>query len=518
MKFTVRLTEPDYSMAKPLSRIHTRTFLAVLLWLGIAGGAGYFALSDSLRSAQQEIISHTADAAATRINDLIAHQRQAIERFARQTAVVNILQRGNSPERERKQEEIESLIADASAAYLLPMDRANLSAAPRMEPACRDFARRALASDKPSPPEFHALGTPAEHYDLAAPVHDVNNKLFGYLLVSFPRAPLQAVIEQSLPSGGRMELQQPVSGERPRSLVTVGEIPLNVADVETKLLNNNSWALVYLPSPVAPAMLSGIRPYFFAVMALATLMLASALLHLRRRAVQAVRHDIKSLIRMFRDIREKTIRVDYPMELQEFSDVFNYLRNHARKLVEEREKLKGMGLIDHLSQLSNRRHFEQRLAGLFETCKSNGPSSVLIIDVDHFKKVNDEYGHDAGDALIVGFAKALSKVVRQSDVLARLGGDEFCIIYTYAPLEKAQSFAERLRRELPREIPLTKGVMHKIRWTGGLSVMHDSDTKPDEVLWRADQALIQAKTAGRNITKIHHPVSGLVAKRKIISG
>ena len=432
--------------------------------------------------------------------------------------MVATLQRNTLPERERKQEEIKSLIADASAVYLLHADRTGLSAAPRMESTCLNFARRALASGKPLAPEFHALETPTEHYDLAAPVLDDNNKLLGYLLVSFTRAPLRAVIEQTLPSGGRMELKQTVSSENPRSMITVGNVPQNVVDVETKLLNDNAWALVYLPPVAAPTMLSGIRPYAFAFIAITLFMLASALYQLRRRAEQALRHDIKSLIRMFRDIREKKIRVDYPMELQEFSEVFDYLRHHARKLVQEREQLKSMGLIDHLSQLSNRRHFEQKLGGLFEACKSNGPSSVLIIDVDHFKKVNDEHGHDAGDALIVEFSKALRKLVRQTDVLVRLGGDEFCIIYTYAPMEKAQSFAERLRRELPREILLTKGVMHQIRWTGGLSVMHDNDAKPDDVLWRADQALIQAKTAGRNITKIHHPVSGLVAKKQIVSG
>jgi len=139
-----------------------------------------------------------------------------------------------------------------------------------------------------------------------------------------------------------------------------------------------------------------------------------------------------------------------------------------------------------------------------------------MIDMDHFKKVNDIYGHDAGDALIVGFANALRKVVRQNDVLARLGGDEFCIIYTYASLENAKNFVERLRRQLPREIPLTKGVIHQLRWTGGLSAMHDKDTKPDDVLWRADQALLQAKEAGRNITKVYDPATGAPEKKRVI--
>ena len=173
--------------------------------------------------------------------------------------------------------------------------------------------------------------------------------------------------------------------------------------------------------------------------------------------------------------------------------------------------------MDHLSHLINRRHFELRLKELFDASKANGPSSVLMIDMDYFKAVNDKHGHDVGDALIVAFANALRKVVRQADVLARLGGDEFCIIYSYAPLEKARVLAERLRRQLPREITLPKGVIHQLRWTGGLSVMHDRDTKPDDVLTRADQALYQAKEAGRNVTKIYDPVRGLPAKPSIMA-
>lgn len=226
------------------------------------------------------------------------------------------------------------------------------------------------------------------------------------------------------------------------------------------------------------------------------------------RIARAVRADIRSIGRMFYDVRHGGLRESYPMALEEFAGVFQYLRDSGRKLVEEKEKLKGLGLIDHLSQLSNRRHFEKRMKELHEACKTHGPSSVLIIDMDHFKAVNDRYGHDVGDALIVAFAKALRGAVRQTDFLARLGGDEFCIIYPYTPLTKAIAYVERLRKQLPRSVQLPKNVEHPLKWTGGLSVMADTDTKFDDVLWRADKALIRAKEAGRNVTEVWPPGNG----------
>jgi diguanylate cyclase (GGDEF)-like protein len=245
------------------------------------------------------------------------------------------------------------------------------------------------------------------------------------------------------------------------------------------------------------------RLVYLAALVAAAIVILIGTARLHRRTVRAVLHDIKSLGRLFRDVREGAVRVDYPMELSEFADVFRYLRHSGTRMVEEKKKFTRMGLVDHLSQLNNRRHFERRLAELFEHLHASGPSSLLIIDVDHFKEVNDRHGHDAGDALIVGFSRALVEHVRKTDFLARLGGDEFCVIYPYTDLATARVLAERLRAELPERLPLPRGVQHSVRWTGGLSVMTDADRKFDAVLWRADQALLAAKEAGRNNTQVY---------------
>jgi diguanylate cyclase (GGDEF)-like protein len=225
------------------------------------------------------------------------------------------------------------------------------------------------------------------------------------------------------------------------------------------------------------------------------------------RTISAVRGDIRSVVQMFKDVHEGSVRLDYPVAFREFAVAQRYLQGWGRELLAERERLKDMGLVDHLSQLSNRRHFDIRLKEIFDNLRTHGPSSVLIIDADRFKQVNDNHGHDAGDALITKFAAALRTHVRSTDVLARLGGDEFCIIYTYAPLAKAREFAERLRRDLPKLIELKSGVQHELHWSGGLSTFHESDARPDDSLRRADQALLRAKEAGRNRTAVYDPAS-----------
>ncbi len=504
-------------MAQSLTRVHFQVFLILLLCFAAAGYAGYLAMRDMQLSSYQERASQTARAASNRITELLMQQRQRLEKIAGQPGVLGALQHGIPAEQERKEDEIKSMLPGAVAVRLLPRNSAGTTPPNEtLDRACLDFIRRASMANTPAAPEFHAIGSPSEHYDMAVAVRDENQKPAGYLLASFARAPLQSAIELALPPGGYMELQQPVAGNPSQTVLAVGEVASADTAAVTSALGDSRWTLMFQSGEVPAAILSGNRIFYFAFILLAFLVVAVALFRLYRQTAAAVRHDIRSLIRMFRDLREGGVRVDYPMALHEFAEIFDYLRDRGQRLVEEKQKLKDMGLMDHLSQLGNRRHFEARLQELFEASKANGPSSVLMIDMDHFKKVNDIHGHDAGDALIVGFANALRKVVRQNDVLVRLGGDEFCIIYTYASLENAKNFAERLRRQLPREIPLTKGVIHQLRWTGGLSTMYDKDTKPDDVLWRADQALLQAKEAGRNITKVYDPAAGALAKKRAI--
>ncbi|MBI3570952.1 MAG: GGDEF domain-containing protein [Gammaproteobacteria bacterium] len=504
-------------MAQSLTRIHLQVFLILLLCFSAIGYAGYLALRDMQWSSYHERVSQTAQETSDRINGLLTQQRQALEKMARQPVVAMALQHGSSMERSHKEDEIKSQLTGVVSVHLLSHNNSgDLPSTETLDPACLNYVRHMAGKNTPAVPEFHAAGTPAGHYGLAVPIMDENRNLTGYLLARFAGAPLQAILERSLPQHAYMELQQTVSGETTQTLLTAGDLSDTGAITVASMIGTGHWTLIYQPAETPPLILSGSRNYHFAVILIAFVVVSIVLFRLYRRTLKAVRHDIHSLIRMFRDLREGSVRVEYPMELRDFSDIFDYLRDRGQKLVKEKEKLKDMGLMDHLSQLGNRRHFEERLKELFDSSRANGPSSVLMIDMDHFKKVNDKHGHDAGDALIVGFANALRKVVRQTDVLVRLGGDEFCIIYTYASLENAKTFVDRLRRQLPREIPLTKGVMHQLRWTGGLSTMYDKDTKPDDVLWRADQALLQAKEAGRNITKVYDPVAGLPEKKRVI--
>ena len=127
--------------------------------------------------------------------------------------------------------------------------------------------------------------------------------------------------------------------------------------------------------------------------------------------------------------------------------------------------------------------------------------SLLIIDIDNFKFVNDTYGHDAGDQLIVQFGQALKTHLRGSDFVARLGGDEFCVIFPNTALPRAIELSDRLRASLPAVLELQPGVLHRLNWSGGLSEYSLKDSAENMALSRADNALLEAKRNGRNTTR-----------------
>ncbi|MEO1128797.1 MAG: diguanylate cyclase [Planctomycetota bacterium] len=165
-------------------------------------------------------------------------------------------------------------------------------------------------------------------------------------------------------------------------------------------------------------------------------------------------------------------------------------------LLEERAQ------IDGLTGLWNRHYFNKRLESeISETSRKGTPLSLVMCDLDHFKKLNDTFGHPAGDAVLQAFASTLQEELRAYDIPCRYGGEEFSIIFPGTSVEEAAAVCERIRKALEARIWRKYPEM---RATGSFGVTdHPSESGQDAHAWieAADQALYAAKTSGRN--RIH---------------
>ena len=170
------------------------------------------------------------------------------------------------------------------------------------------------------------------------------------------------------------------------------------------------------------------------------------------------------------------------------------------------ERTKKLSVTDGLTGISNRPNMEQVLRSEFERSMRYGaPLSVVLLDVDHFKGVNDTYGHQKGDEILVAFASLLKKFCRANDTAARYGGEEFLMILPQSNAQGAFKIAERVREEMMK-LSFTGNESNFSVTTSGGVVELDRDfiKSTDQLVAMADQALYEAKNSGRNKTVIGH--------------
>ncbi|WP_342119282.1 GGDEF domain-containing protein [Pseudoduganella sp. OTU4001] len=162
-------------------------------------------------------------------------------------------------------------------------------------------------------------------------------------------------------------------------------------------------------------------------------------------------------------------------------------------------QLRTQSEVDALSGLLNRRKLMGVLAEHFDTFERYAtPMAALIFDLDHFKRVNDEHGHLAGDVVIKTTAEVCRRELRATDAPARLGGDEFVVLMPHTTLAQAGPIAERLRQRIAATLAGLGSIGSGVTSSGGLAQFLPGDNSGEEVLKRADDALYQAKRGGRN--------------------
>ncbi len=209
---------------------------------------------------------------------------------------------------------------------------------------------------------------------------------------------------------------------------------------------------------------------------------------------------LKSVIEMksYRDdLQRRTIELENEIELRKNTEGKLHLALDELKSVNR--ILEEMSIRDPLTDLYNRRYFALKLAEYSELSQRlSHPLSCIISDLDHFKRINDNHGHQAGDSILRDVAAILSKGVRRSDIVARYGGEEFIILLPNTFIEAAMMLAEKLRSS----VESTKFSYEKeninLTISIGASAGNDNNNLSDHLVKAADKALYNAKNLGRN--------------------
>ena len=154
--------------------------------------------------------------------------------------------------------------------------------------------------------------------------------------------------------------------------------------------------------------------------------------------------------------------------------------------------------IDVLTSLPNRRYFDEALAIESPRRRANDSIGILMIDIDHFKLINDRFGHSTGDQVLRGVAGAITSAVRHEDTPARYGGEEFAVLLRRTQEEQAVEVAERIRRAVVKLHPASLGITEPVTVSVGVAVAGPGDLPVTKLVERADGALYRAKRQGRD--------------------
>lgn len=176
-------------------------------------------------------------------------------------------------------------------------------------------------------------------------------------------------------------------------------------------------------------------------------------------------------------------------------------------MTQENQRLRAQAVRDPLTGLYNRRYLEESLAREESRAKRSGqPLSMMMIDIDHFKRCNDTFGHAAGDEVLRAISRCMESLARTEDILCRYGGEEFVLVMTNTAMSMLQQRADALRAGVPKlNIEYDRKPIGPITLSIGLAIFPDCGDSIHAVLQAADAALYQAKTTGRDRVVIGGP-------------
>ena len=180
------------------------------------------------------------------------------------------------------------------------------------------------------------------------------------------------------------------------------------------------------------------------------------------------------------------------------------VNQRTKELKNANKKLLEISSVDFLTNIPNRRYFFEVGNKSFHLAKrEKHPLSIIYIDIDHFKSINDNYGHNIGDEILKLVSSKMNKLIRKSDILARTGGEEFTILLNNTDKENAFILAEKLRTTIENSCYRDKEWEIQVTISLGISELQNDDEELDSIINRADKALYKAKNESRNKTVIY---------------
>ncbi|MBF0469989.1 MAG: diguanylate cyclase [Gammaproteobacteria bacterium] len=206
---------------------------------------------------------------------------------------------------------------------------------------------------------------------------------------------------------------------------------------------------------------------------------------------QCINHMLTKIGKQKRMLIESNEKYQQNLERQ--------VKERTHELAEANQRLSYFATTDPLTNILNRRSlFEYGERDLTRARRNGQPISVLMMDLDHFKAINDNYGHAAGDAVLIAFTTSVQETLRESDLFARYGGEEFLLLLTDTDIDGASKLGEKIRQAVERQVVHFGDQQIRITISIGIAALNDREESLESIISRSDRELYRAKIMGRN--------------------
>ena len=474
--------------------------VAILLLLGV----NLWVIHKHTNAVAMAQNSHTLNQHASYLGQQIEFYRDVLKRLAKQSRVRDMLliddetvaQDWAITQRDYLPNSIGmALIGSKKKVMGLPVEL-------HLGPACISDLNKQFSNELNTAILVHRDNPKLAHFDLTEPVKDELDEVLGVLFVSFSLDGLKAALANSVQKGdvlilrdrfGQVIAQAGTSPEAVQTLNLSAPVPGSGWSL-TLIHPKEDNKLIYLA-------LGGTN-------LLVAILIIAIFIALTNTMVRIFVRELTGIQTMLGKITEGEVPVMPSSMLQEAQEIAPIIQAIALDIHEKQTQLTELSLIDELTQLPNRRSFNAELARACHLAQRGVSVTLLTLDVDYFKQVNDTLGHEAGDRVLQMLAFCLRDETRQTDFSARLGGDEFAVIFTNMEMDSLVFWMDKLSAEFAAAQQSEQNVVHGQRCTlsaGAAVSMLPHCNSPAELLRRSDQALYHAKERGRNRFEIDQP-------------
>jgi len=479
---------------------------AGLLALVVLGSAGVvlYQVQQYIEHDASESTKAIADGKAQAVGQLIRFYQGIGQRFQHDPGVTEIILFGNAAQAEAWSAGLRRGLPDLIGVALFTGEGKILGEAvnQRVGPECLADMRVFAQGQALPGPRVHTEVPALSHFDIGVRITR-EDETVGIVFISIALERLRTMLAENTEQNEVLTLYD----DHGTPIVQSGTVPAGREFEKVRVaVPGSDWMLQY-QAPRPP--LGEVYLSFGLLTALTVGVIVGVILLLNAMATRRLHHDlqgIQSALVSLADGKPTTLGEVHLQEVEQMRPVFDRIANsiHARQ-----QFLADLSLTDPLTELPNRRYVEAQWPHYRGLAQRGHAIAVGLVDVDRFKAINDQYGHDAGDGVLQSLAEALRHSIRSADLVARLGGDEFVVMLVDMGPDSLEDWYARLSRALRSKSSLAVP-SSELSLSAGFA---STGTVPDaallkDVLKQADEALYEAKGRGRGCVVIHHQDAG----------